>query len=75
MAAGTDSDAALYTMYTVIGRGYIHTASPTDSLWLTKPLAAGGDHGAGDKFHDTSDEAYIDFLAWIEEYAACYTVE
>ena len=75
MASGADSDAALYTMYTVIGGDYIDTASPADSLWLTKPLAGVVDHGGGDKFHDTSDEAYIDFLGWIEEYSACYTAE
>lgn len=62
------------TMYAVIGGPYINTASPVDSLLLTKPLAekAGGVwHAGGDKFQNTKDQSYIDFLAWIKQYAAC----
>jgi len=70
IVTGTDRDP-LYTMYAVIGASYIAYATPPDSLLLTKPLAGIVDHGGGDKLDNTSDPAYVDILAWIEEYAAC----
>lgn len=70
LVSGTDRDP-LFTMYAVIGAGYLEYATPTDSLLLTKPLAGVVDHGGGDKLDNTSDPAYVDILAWIEEYAAC----
>ena len=70
IVADTEADP-LYTMYAVIGAGYLDYDAPADSLLLTKPLAGVVDHGGGDKLDSTSDPTYIDFLAWIEEYAAC----
>jgi hypothetical protein len=65
---------ALASMRNVIELGVIDVENPEQSLLLLKPLAesAGGvEHGGSDKFFDTNDGAYQDFLAWIERYAAC----
>jgi hypothetical protein len=70
IVSGSEADP-LYTMYAVIGGGYVDWDTPSDSLLLTKPLAGIVDHGGGDKLDSTSDPAYVDILAWIEEYAAC----
>ena len=65
---------AKFTMYNVIGINSLDVVTPVQSTLLTKPLAedAGGVwHGGGDKFEDTKDKSYIDFLAWIQQFAAC----
>lgn len=65
---------AKFTMYNLVGVQAIDVANPTNSTLLTKPLAeaAGGVwHGGGDKFQDTSDQSYVDFLSWIKTFAKC----
>jgi hypothetical protein len=74
MADGDDSAAALQTMRNVIQRGLVDVAAPDRSLLLLKPLNRREDgirHGGGTKFPNTEDEAYLDFRAWIDPYAAC----
>jgi hypothetical protein len=71
IVTGSEADP-LYTMYAVIGGvRYLDEEVPSESYFLLKPLAGEVAHGGGDKFADTSDPAYVDILAWIEEYAAC----
>jgi hypothetical protein len=74
MADGEDSAAALATMRLVIERGLVDVAAPERSLLVLKPLNRREDgirHGGGTKFPNTEDEAYLDFRAWIDPYAAC----
>lgn len=76
IVAGDCNAASLATMRKVIDDGLIDVDSPQQSLLLLKPLAedAGGvEHGGSDKFLDTNDSAYRDYLAWIERYARCTT--
>jgi hypothetical protein len=75
IAIGDCNEASLRTMRTVVRDGYIDTENPSQSLLLLKPLAAsagGVEHGGSDKFYDTNDAAYRDFLRWIERWAACH---
>ncbi len=71
------SVGAKFTMYNVLSlQGGVNVVNPTQSTLLVKPLAedAGGVwHGGGDKFQDTSDPSYVDFLAWIKQVAVCKT--
>ncbi len=65
---------AIYTMYDMIGKGYVDIANPEASLLLTKPLspkAGGVQHGGGVKFANKNDVSYKAFLSWIEQFAAC----
>jgi hypothetical protein len=65
---------SLLTMRRVVDTGLVDAANPSASLLLLKPLAVadgGVEHGGHDKFADTTDPAYIDFLRWIERWAAC----
>jgi hypothetical protein len=65
---------SLVTMRRVIDTGLVDAANPSNSLLLLKPLAisAGGvEHGGHDKMADTQDPAYVDYLRWIERWAAC----
>ncbi len=74
MADGEDSAAALQTMRLVIERGLVDVGAPERSLLVLKPLNRRDDgirHGGGTKFPNTEDEAYLDFRAWIDPYAAC----
>ncbi len=74
LATGPCELASLTTMRTVLDGGLVDLADPAASMLLLKPLAesAGGVmHGGHDKFNDTKDPAYIDFLTWIEREAAC----
>lgn len=74
IATGPCELASLETMRNVFERGLINFDDPASSLLLLKPLAgsAGGvEHGGGDKFHDLTDPAYLDFRAWIEREVAC----
>lgn len=74
IATGDCAVASLETMRNVIRNGYVDLSLPVQSLLVLKPLAesAGGvEHGGGDKFHDASDPAYADFIAWIQRYKSC----
>ncbi len=73
-SAGDCGPASLATMNTVFTRELVDFDDPTQSLLLLKPLAvaAGGVmHGGHDKFADTEDETYRDFLEWIDYEVAC----
>jgi len=72
IAIGECNEGSLRTMRTVVRDGYIDTADPSRSLLLLKPLAGEVDHGGNDKFLDSNDAAYRDFLRWIERWAACH---
>ncbi len=67
-------DDARFTMFNVIGRGLFDRANPANSLLLLKPLDI-EDHAGGKKFADTSDETYVDYLSFAEEYATCFPVD
>ena len=66
-------DDARFTMFTLIGLRTIDLTTPTASLLLHKPLNddPNNPHGGGQKFQDTNDQAYKDFLAFIQAYDAC----
>lgn len=71
---GSCNAASLATLREVERRGFMDLHDPTQSPLLLKPLAekAGGIHHEGHaKFSDTDDVAYVDFLSFIERYAAC----
>jgi hypothetical protein len=67
---GDCSLGSLQTMRGVLERGLVDTGKPTQSLLLLKPLNA-VPHGGHAKMASTDDPAYLDFLAWIEMWAAC----
>jgi hypothetical protein len=70
------SEAALRTMYNLIGLGSFDVESPVDSLLVTKPLdeAEGGVyHGGGAKIKNKVEQTYIDYMKFLQTYAACYT--
>jgi len=49
-------------------------ATPANSLLLLKPLSIGQGgvmHGGHEKMAGKDDPAYVDFLHWIERWAAC----
>jgi hypothetical protein len=72
--AGSCNESSLATMRGVIAAGYVDIKNPEQSLLLRKPLAeeeGGLEHGGGAKFHDREDTAYVNFLLWIDRYAAC----
>ena len=74
IATGSCELGSLMTMRNVLERGLVDYDEPEQSLLLLKPLAesAGGVmHGGHDKFADKSDEAYVDFLAWISRETSC----
>ncbi|WP_434420933.1 hypothetical protein [Nannocystis pusilla] len=74
IATGSCELGSLMTMRNVLERGLVNYDEPEQSLLLLKPLAesAGGVmHGGHDKFADKTDEAYVDFLAWISREAEC----
>jgi len=74
MAPYDHPDAARRTMLNLLSIGAIDTESPAKSNLLMKPLGVhygGVEHGGGDKFDGIDDPAYNDFLAWLEQYAAC----
>lgn len=74
IATGACEIGSLATMRNVLDGGLVDLDEPEQSLLLLKPLAeaAGGVmHGGHDKFSDKSDEAYVDFLAWISRESAC----
>jgi len=73
---------SLYTMYNVLGlpglpgKPSINIIKPDQSIFLLKPLSPdfgglGNIHAGGVKFADKKDPAYVDFLKWIELFAAC----
>lgn len=67
--------SATYTMYQIIGKQLLNLQTPEKSKFLLKPLVGklgGIDHDGGDKFETKSDPAYVDFLAWIKQYAGCH---
>ncbi len=70
------SEASMQTMYNVIGIDAIDTDNPDQSLFLLKPASksklGGIEHGGGDKFYDTADDAYQDFKHWLFQYSACF---
>ena len=50
------------------------SSEPSQSLLLLKPLAegvGGVEHGGHDKFAGTDEQAYRDFMEWIQRYADC----
>jgi hypothetical protein len=74
IAVGECDDGSLRTLHNVEAAGWMDLDEPSQSLLLLKPLAesAGGVwHGGHDKFADTMDPAYLDFLYFIERYAEC----
>lgn len=74
IAPGPGRDAALATMYTLVGLGAVDVAEPRESLLLTKPLApeAGGvEHGGGPKFRDFDDPSARSYVQWLDAYAGC----
>ena len=74
LATGPCELASLTTMRNVLDGGLVDLADPAASMLLLKPLAEGAGgvvHGGHDKFADTKDPAYIDFLTWIEREADC----
>ncbi|MDC0718372.1 hypothetical protein [Nannocystis bainbridge] len=74
IATGSCELGSLMTMRNVLERGLVDFAAPDQSLLLLKPLAeseGGVMHGGHTKFADKSDEAYVDFLAWISREVAC----
>jgi len=56
------------TYRTIVARGYINTADPTNSLFLLKPTMQ-VEHGGGKKM-ETGDLGYKHFRQWIEDYTA-----
>jgi hypothetical protein len=65
---------SLATMREVLARGYVDINVPAQSLLLLKPLAeseGGVVHGGHDKIASTDEDAYVDFLAWLQRYAEC----
>ncbi|MBC8071219.1 MAG: hypothetical protein IAG13_23035 [Deltaproteobacteria bacterium] len=74
IAIGDCNAGSLATLRNVEREGYLDAGDPANSLLLLKPLAvsAGGvPHEGSDKFIDTNDSAYQDFLRFIERWAAC----
>lgn len=74
IVTGSCNLASLKTMHNIRNAGYIDWQNPAKSLLLQKPLAqsAGGiEHGGHDKFSSTEDQAYRDFLSWIEREVSC----
>lgn len=74
IATGSCELGSLMTMRNVLERGLVDHDEPEQSLLLLKPLAesAGGVmHGGHDKFANKTDEAYVDFLAWISREVEC----
>jgi len=74
ISAGECAVGSLKTLRQVLERGYVDTNWIHDSLLLTKPLAesAGGvPHGGHDKFINTFDAGYQDFLEWLGRYQRC----
>ena len=68
-------NASMLSMYNLIGIDAIDVASPYQSTMLLKPLKAeygGMNHGGGDKFADLADEAYQDYILWLDYYKNCY---
>ena len=68
-------EAAVWTMFNLIGLGAVNPDDPLQSLMLLKPLKedlGGIEHGGGSKFNTIGDPAYQDYLYWLERYASCY---
>jgi hypothetical protein len=68
-------NASMISMYNLIGIGAIDVAHPYQSTMLLKPLKVehgGLKHGGGDKFADLGDEAYQDYILWLDYYKNCY---
>jgi hypothetical protein len=68
-------NAAMISMYNLIGIGAIDVVHPYQSTMLLKPLKVeygGLPHGGGDKFADLGDEAYQDYILWLDYYKNCY---
>lgn len=66
--------SALETMRELERGNYLDLDDPESSRLLMKPLAesmGGLEHGGHDKFTGPGDPAYVAFLTWIEQYAAC----
>lgn len=65
---------SLLTMHHVVESGLLDRATPANSLLLLKPLSIGQGgvmHGGHEKMAGKDDPAYVDFLHWIERWAAC----
>ncbi len=74
VAPGPCNEASLATMRLLEGSDYLDPENPANSRLILKPLAeaAGGlEHGGHDKFEDSEDMAYQDFVYWISRWAAC----
>ena len=74
ISTGECALSSLKTLRNVLDSGYINVDSLFESVLLTKPLAesAGGIiHGGHDKFANTQDAAYLDFLEWLARYQRC----
>jgi hypothetical protein len=72
--SGNCEIGAVRTMRAVVELGVVDLEDPASSLLLLKPLdeAAGGvPHEGHAKISDTQEAAYVDFLRWLERYAAC----
>ncbi len=75
---GGRRNAAMLTMYNLIGLGAVDTGQPLQSTMLLKPLSeklGGIAHGGGAKMLSVADSAYQDFIVWLEHYGACYEGE
>lgn len=67
---GDCSLGAVKTMRGVIASGLVDPNDPTQSLLLLKPLNK-IPHGGHAKMAGPEDPSYLDFLTWIELWAAC----
>jgi len=74
ISTGDCAIGSLKTLRNVLDNGYVDVDALYDSLLLTKPLAefsGGVDHGGHDKFMDSNDAGYQDFLLWLARYQRC----
>ena len=71
---GSCEVGATRTMHTLMDWQLLDATQPAESLLLLKPLpeeSGGVYHEGHHKFANTEDQAYLDFLYWIERYSAC----
>jgi hypothetical protein len=74
VAIGPCETAAASTMRRIINAGYLDRESPSQSLWLRKPLdpeAGGLEHGGGVKIHSTDEDLYVGMSHFATRWAGC----
>jgi hypothetical protein len=69
--SGSCAEASRLTLGEVEQRGLLNLTDPVQSLLVQKPLADRVTHGGSEKFHDTNDNTYKQFMVFIEQYAKC----